>query len=113
MQANAGRPWAVEIECLDGFFNVGSQLVPGVALGEDALGQAFGAKAAVSFLGDFEYDFTLNLGDCAALSKWHPMALLCGVRRKNLEDVFAVVPLIDFEFQVLVELLDDLPCRRD
>src|SRR5580692_3541591 len=42
-----------------------------------------------------------------------PPALLYGVRREDLEDVFAVVALIDSEFQVLVELLDDVLRRRD
>ena len=52
---------AVKIERLDSLFDVGPQLVPGVALGEDAFGQALGAKTAVRFLRYLEYDFVHNL----------------------------------------------------
>ena len=60
MEANAGGLRAVEIERLDALLDVGSQFVPTVALGEDAFGQAFGAKAAVRLLRDFEHDFVHN-----------------------------------------------------
>ena len=60
MQADASGLRAVEIERLDGLFDIGPQLIPSVALGEDAFGQALGAKAAVPFLRDLEYDFVHN-----------------------------------------------------
>ena len=57
MKADAGGLRAVEVERANSLFDVGPQLVPGVSLGEDALGQALSAKAAVGLLGDLEDNF--------------------------------------------------------
>ena len=41
----------------DGFADVGAQIIPGVALGENVEGQALGAIAAFGFLCDLEDQF--------------------------------------------------------
>ena len=61
MKADVGGFGPVEIECLHGFLDVGPQLVPGIALREDAFGQALGAVPAISLLGHLENNFAHNL----------------------------------------------------
>jgi hypothetical protein len=55
----------VEVKRLNRFFSVGAQFVPCVALGENAFGEALGAKSTIGFLGYFEDDFVhfLSLRD--------------------------------------------------
>ena len=57
MKPDASRFGAVEVEGLNGFLDVGPEFVPGIALGENAFGQALGRKAAVGILRDFKDDF--------------------------------------------------------
>jgi hypothetical protein len=57
MQADAVRALAVKEIGRNRFSDVLPKLVPGIALGEDALGQALRAVAAVGFLGHFEKQF--------------------------------------------------------
>jgi len=45
---------AIEVKSFNRFLDVGTQFVPRIALREDALGEALGAKAAVGFLGYFK-----------------------------------------------------------
>ena len=61
MKADAGGFGAVEVERRDCFPNVATQLVPGIALSEDALGQALGAVTAVRLLGHLKNEFAHNL----------------------------------------------------
>src|SRR5208283_1866929 len=56
-QANVLGPCAVEEEgsrCFDGAL---SQLLPGISLNEDILGEALGNVAPISLLDNFEYQF--------------------------------------------------------
>ena len=71
MKPKAGRQRPVEVECFDDFLDVGPQLVPRVALGKDAFGQALGGEAAVRFLRHLKDDFihTFNLGHLWVVSK--------------------------------------------
>ena len=105
MQADTRGLRTVKIERLDGFFNVGPQLVPRVALGKDAFGQTLCTKAAVRFLRDLEHDsFTpMNLSDPMALSKWR--LLHCLLRRNQdlkqlVEDIAKA--LVDAPYEVKV-----------
>ena len=57
MKANPGGAGLIEIERLDGLLHVGAQFLPGVPLGDYALGWAFRTEATILFLHNFENDF--------------------------------------------------------
>lgn len=57
VQADAGGALAVKVVRRNGLAYVFAQLLPGVALGEDPLGQTLGDEAAIAFLGHLEDHF--------------------------------------------------------
>ena len=61
MKPDTGGLGPVEVKRLDGFLDIRPQLLPGVALGEDAFGETLRAIATIGFLRDLEYDFVHNL----------------------------------------------------
>lgn len=61
MEANSGRFRPVEVEGLNGLFDVASQLIPGVSLSEDTFGQTLGGKSTVGLLRYLEDNFVHNL----------------------------------------------------
>ena len=71
LQPQTGRPGPVEVERFGGLLDVSPQLVPSVALGENAFRQALSAEAAVGLPRHLEDDFihTFNLGQLIVLSK--------------------------------------------
>ena len=56
METNASRFGAIEVARFHRFPDVGSELVPGIALGENAFRQALGRKATIRILRDFKDD---------------------------------------------------------
>lgn len=78
MKPDISRLWPVKVESFNRFLDVGPKLMPGVALGGDAFGQAFGGEASVGILRHLENDFVHNLEskDCIALSERQPR-LVC------------------------------------
>src|SRR5580704_15122507 len=72
VKANADGLRPVKIERLDSLFDVGPQLVPRVALCEDALGQALGAIPAVRFLSYVEHNFVhLTIRPREGMRTWY------------------------------------------
>ena len=61
MKANAARLGAIEVKGFNGFADVPTQLIPRIALGEDAFGETFGGKPAVRLLRHFEDDLVHTL----------------------------------------------------
>ena len=49
---------AIKEKSLDGIFNLLSQFLPGIALGKDGFGQAFGGKASIGILRNLKYQLT-------------------------------------------------------
>jgi hypothetical protein len=57
VRPDSGRSGAVEVERLHSFLDVGAQLVPGIALREDALRQTLGGEPPVGILRHFKNNF--------------------------------------------------------
>src|SRR5580698_10620195 len=55
------RLFTIEVEALDRAAHVLTQGIPGIAFSEDALGETFGAEAAIRLLRDFKNDVVHKL----------------------------------------------------
>ena len=60
MHSNLIGLGAIEVEGVNRFQDIRSELFPGVTLREDGLGEAFRAVPAVGFLGDLKYQLVHN-----------------------------------------------------